>query len=366
MLVSHADLDEARQAGDPPADEVVAALGRDVWSINATLRHVHTNGCELPSELAPAARALLAPVLEEGDALPAWADVRRIARAQAWAERHLFHITVGLFCASLPSSYGAAKGARVLVATGRMERAQLDRRINETAQFFLDVVAVDGFGPSGRALRAIQKVRLMHAAVRRHLIDLQLDEGEIPINQEDMLGTLFSFSAMVVRSVRLLGVAVSDAEADDFQHLWRVVGALLGVRTDLMPEDFTASVALGRRIGARQYAPSVHGRALTAALLAGMEDHVPAARSAPRYLVRYLIGEPLADMIGVPAVDGFQSKLAFVRLVSAGGESRPLGAVAAKLTALLGRPLLQGVVSAKLRGGTASFSMPTRLRDATS
>lgn len=358
-LLTHADLDAARQLGDEPADRVIAALGSDVWTVNALLRHVHHNGEALPAAVPAAVRAFL----EDDAVLPAWADPVRIARAQAWASRHLFHVTVALFGASLPSSYGAAKGARVLVATGRMERATLDRRVNETAQFILDVVAVDGFGPRGAALRAAQKVRLMHAAVRGHLLERGLGEGEVPINQEDLLGTLFTFSAMVVRSVRMLGVEVSDQAADDFQHLWAVVGVLLGIREELLPEGHFASVELGRRIGARQYAASEHGRALTAALLAGMEDHVPAFRSVPRHLVRYLVGDPLADMIGIPADPSFQSKLALMRLVS-GPASKPLGAIAANFTALLGRPLLEGVVAAKLRGTTAAFAIPTKLRDA--
>jgi hypothetical protein len=43
------------------------------------------------------------------------------------------------------------------------------RRIVETAQFVLDVMAPDGLGHSGRGVRSAQKVRLMHAAIR-HLI----------------------------------------------------------------------------------------------------------------------------------------------------------------------------------------------------
>ena len=76
----------------------------------------------------------------------------------------------------------------------------------------------------------------MHAAVRPHLAARGLAEGETPINQEDLLGTLFCFSVVVIRSLRLLGAPVSDEDADDYYHLWRAVGAMLGIREQYVLE----------------------------------------------------------------------------------------------------------------------------------
>jgi hypothetical protein len=131
-------------------------------------------------------------------------DPPRAARAQSFAFRHLFQITLALFCASLPTAYGAARGSRVLAATGRMAGKELDRRVNETAQFLLDVLAPGAFSPNGSALRGIQKVRLMHAAVRAHLARPVRQRTEIAINQEDLLGMLFAFSVVVIRALRRL------------------------------------------------------------------------------------------------------------------------------------------------------------------
>jgi hypothetical protein len=229
--------------------------------------------------------------------------------------------------------------------------------VNETARFVLDVLAEDGFGPGGAAVRAIQKVRLVHAAVRQKLAGLAAFEGETPINQEDMLGTLFTFSVIVVRAVRRLSVPVDDRQADDFWALWRGAGAMLGVRDDLLPRDFASACDLADRIAARQVATSEHGRALTASLLEGMERHVPGLRFAPRALVRYLVGDRISDVLGVPADGAFQTKLAALRLLPR-GPSGPLAALARSIAPLLGRPLLEGIVAAKLGGRRPSFPMP--------
>ncbi|HTJ82686.1 MAG TPA: oxygenase MpaB family protein [Polyangiaceae bacterium] len=355
-LLSHEELDAARQVGDPPADALAQSLGRDAWVVNAALRHLHDNGAPLPDATPRSVRDFF----ETHVAIPSWADARRIRRAQQFASRHLFHVTVSLFCASLPISYAAERGARVLVATGRMQGDELDKRVNETAQFILDIVAEDGFGPRGSAVRAIQKVRLVHAAVRTHLQARGFDDSEVAINQEDQLGTLFSFSALVIRSLRKLGVQITDTEADDYHHLWHVVGAMLGIREDLLPPTYFAAHELGDRISARQLRGSEHGRLLMKTLLAGMEAHVPHLRAAPRHLVRHLIGDRLADELGVPGADAFRTTRAAFQLLPR-LPIAPLGGLARRLTPIVGRPLLEAVVAAKLGGIPPTFAMPERV-----
>jgi hypothetical protein len=346
-------LDAARQVGDPEADAVVERLGRDAWLVNAALRHAHRNDDPLPDAVPVAVRHFLA----EHAAPPAWLDALRAFHAQRWAMRHVLPLTACLFCASLPTAYGAARGARVLEATGRMHGAQLDRRVNETAQFVLDVVAEGSLGPDGGAIRAVQKVRLVHAAVRAQLRRSGRAGDEVPINQEDMLGTLGSFSVVVLRSLRRLGVDVDDHAAEDFYQLWRAVGAMLGIRADLLPSDLSAAGAVCDRIAERQHAASPEGRALMASLLDGMEQHVPAAlHVAPRYLVRHLVGERLADLLGVPpAGRSLQTGLDALRLLSPG---RPFRSIALTVSSLVGRPLLHAVVATKLGGVPATFAMP--------
>jgi hypothetical protein len=352
-ILSHDALDAARRMGDPEADAVVTSLGREAWAVNATLRHLHRNGDPIPDGVPERVRRFCS----EDVALPPWFDVARVGRAQRWASRHALHVTVALFCASLPTAYAAARGARVLRMTGRMEGTKLDRRVNETAQFVLDAIAEGAFAPEGCAIRSIQKVRLVHAAVRRTLSAKNDGDDEVPINQEDMLGTLCTFSVVVTRSLRRLGVPVGDDEAEDYFQLWRAVGAMLGIRDDLLPRDERAALDVAERIAERHFRASADGRALMAALLAGMEEHVPVCRFAPRYLVRHLVGETIADHLGVPCASDVGAQLALLRLLPR-RSTRPLASAALGLSSLLGRPLLGAVVMAKLRGAAPAFAMP--------
>jgi hypothetical protein len=352
-LLAHSELDAARHVGDPPADELIAALGPNIWAVNALLRHTHRNDSPLPDSLPPAVTRFC----RDEFVLPAWFDAERVNRAQTWASRHLFQLTTALFCASLPTAYAAARGARVLAATGRMRAAALDQRVNETAQFVLDVVAQGSFSGQGSALRSILKVRLMHAAVRAQLRGRAEFHEETPINQEDLLGTLGTFSVLVLRSLQLLGVRATEREAEDYYQLWRVVAVLLGVRERLLPANLWSARELSSRIAARHLQGSEHGRELMAALLTRMEQHVR-VKQAPRYLVRYLAGDAVAEHLGLPGDPAFQAKLAFLRLLPS--VPRAAEPIAERLSALIGAPLLRSVVLKKLEGAAAGFAMPVQ------
>jgi hypothetical protein len=336
-------LDAARLRGDPVADELVATLGDRAWPVVVLMRGVQGNREALPAALPVEARRFFAP-----EPAPAWLDPRRVQRAQRWAQEHLLHVTTALFCASLPSAYAAERGARVLAATERM-RTDVDRRVNETARFVLAVLAPGSLESDGGGIRAIQKTRFVHALVRRTLAGQAGagDRADRPINQEDLLGTLLGFSVIVIGAVRRLGVTVEPRAADDFFHLWRGVGALLGIEEPLLPPDFAAARQAAAMIGARQFRPSPHGRALMATLLARLEAHLPVLPDVPRLLVRHLLGERLAELLGVPpASEPPAAALALGRVL---GRGRALGqGLLLQATPLLARPLLEAIVAAKL------------------
>jgi len=343
MTWSDAKLDAARGCGDEAADRLVAGLAGRVWQINALLRGVRRNDDPLPEALPDEVRRFFATAA----ALPPWLDRTRVLAAQAWAQRHLFHITVALFCASLPSTYAAARGARVLLGTGRMQ-AELDRRVNETARFVLDILRPGSLDPSGSALVAIRKVRLIHAAVRA--LVPSLEPGDVAINQEDLLGTLIGFSVVVIRSLRRMGVDIDAGAAEDFYGLWRCVGAVLGVRDDMLPRDVAAACCAAERIVERQFRASPHGQALMANLLTRMVAHVdvPGLRTSPQVLVRYLLGDRTAELLGIPAADESIARSLVLRGLGATGR-------------LVGRRLLDTVVAVKLDGAPVHFDMPTRV-----
>lgn len=347
-----AALDAARQRGDGVADSVVLRLGREMWAMNTLMQGCRVNSQPLPDKLPVVAREFF----EQHSSLPSWFQKARVAAAQRWANQHLLHITAALFHASLPSAYAAERGATVLLATGRMA-SDIDRRVNVTARFVMDLLAQGSFEPQGMGIRSIQQVRLVHAAVRYWLRDRKPWPDEAALNQEDLLGTLFTFSVVVIRAVRRLGVSVSVQEADDFYHLWRVVGALLGIEETLMPHAFADAEALSNRIAQRHFRASEAGQQLMKALLTRINEHVMIPH-ATAYLVRRLSGDRVAEILGVAEDPSFQAtvgKLTRLPLL----DRLPLKTVLPQLTNVVGQPLLSSIIARNLGGDLPGFAAPT-------
>lgn len=354
-------LDRARRVGDPLVDVLVARTlrGSDAASSDAALARVCRDPLAPLDGLPPALVHYL-----ETQGLPAWAEPARLESAARFAERNAIAIATALFCAALPAAFTGAKGASVLRATGTLE-SDLDRRVNETGRFVFDVLMPGGFA-SGRAVRSAQCVRLVHGVVRHHVREHRApdapDGGEIPINQEDLLGMLFCFSVVVLDALAKMGIAVTRHEAEDYFHLWRVVGALLGIRETWLPRDLAAARRLARFVRERQSSPSADGRALARVLVSGIERHLPARGLgvlAPS-LVRYFLGDGSAHDLGMreamrhgdvaellPRVTTFLGRLGH----GAFGDALPL----------VGRAILEGVMAHKLAGREPTFYRPLSL-----
>ena len=216
--------------------------------------------------------------------------------------RHGWEVSLGLFCSSLPQGYAAGSCARCMGRT----RALIDnasRRIFETAQFLFDVLDEGGLTASGRGIRACQKVRLMHGALRR----LFGGEGEIerdghPVNQEDMLGTLLLFSVSTLDTMRKLEVLLTAAEEEAWIHTWAVIGHLLGVDGRLLPNSVADAEARLLAYKRRRWEATPQGRELRQ-LVALMQNIIPSRWLRFRALIRYFAGSRCADLLGLPTVD---------------------------------------------------------------
>lgn len=341
MIPNDTILDAARQIGDAPVDRLIGPMGREIWTLNMHLAQVTRDDQPLPQTILPELHALILP------ALPPWADIYRLRRAQAFARENLFGITVALFCASLPMSYTARAGARILCLTGRL-KGDVDRRIHETARFMLDVLEPGGFDAGGAGRIACGKVRLIHSAVRTAIL-ARGSETETPVNQEDQAGTLGLFAITVLKSLMRLGARVTPADREDYVYLWRVVGSMLGVEERFLPTSYEQGDALLRRIRARQCGPTEDGVVLMRILLERMEEHllVPAFNHAPRALVRYLIGDDYSDWLGIPAME---SPEAMKRVVAS----------ASKLSQAVGHKLIHLLTEVQIGKRPVLFPMPTR------
>jgi hypothetical protein len=294
-------LDSMREKTDPVADDPVGDVfdRGGVDAVNDVLRTLVRVDQPVPDDLPPELRDYLVDTLP----MPEWADMAKIKRGQQLFETWGVLIVLCLFCASLPSSYAAAKGVKVLYLTARLE-TDARRRVMETGQFLMDVLTVGGLDDEGKGRRTIQRVRLMHAAVR-HLIKARAKWNPRwgkPINQEDLAGTLLAFSAVVVDPMVRLGVTVSPEDVDAYIHLWNVIGHLLGVRDKMLVRDADDAIALVDAIRRRQFKASPEGQEMTKALMRLLDELTPSYEFDDTIppLIRHLIGDETADMLDVP------------------------------------------------------------------
>jgi hypothetical protein len=244
--------------------------------------------------------------------LPAWANPTMMKEGCAFFRKYVDELMMLLGCYSLPYCYAAADGAQVLYLSQRIQKDTYNRLL-ETAHFVLEVTRSDAFGPNGNGFLACTKIRLMHATIRFYTLHSGHWNGAwgLPINQEDMAGTNLAMSYVPIRGLRKINLVPDDRESEAYLHLWKVVGYLLGIREELLPENLREAYHLGHLIERRNNRASEAGVALTKSLLDSMVASLPesAPKNLPANQMRFLLGDETANLLGIPAADWTQNLL---------------------------------------------------------
>jgi hypothetical protein len=306
-----------------------------------------------------------ADYFERTAALPGGTDPEKLHLAEEMFARSAWATGIALFHAALPQCYAAGDGARVLAGTEALTQAT-ERRIIETAQFVFDVADRGALTPRGAGVRAAQKVRLLHAAIRhltRQQASWNMDWG-VPINQEDLALTLMTFAIVIVDAWKRMGLGFTPAEDEAWLHAWKVVGHLMGIRPELLPRDCADAQALLDTICAAQWKASEAGRQLTAALVGLSKRWLPSALGGDlsATLIRHFSGDRCADILGLPPSGSAESLIATVtRGLSLLGDPTRLPVLEAALQAV-GRELFKVLIASKRDGKETLFRLPPTLR----
>jgi hypothetical protein len=337
---TEAQLQQFRQTGDPPADQMIAQVfaHHGVGAVNQILSHFLDNSDDNApvSQLPPEAAQFLSATA----ALPVWADYSKLATAEALFLGQGTLIFLALTCASLPECYINGNEAEVLGVTNRLKGRRAFRRIIETAQLIVDVLAQGAFtSQTGSGTVAAQRVRILHAGMR-HLIgkakSFQASPSEdplwtqlaaathdaaavpinqVPINQEQLAYTLCTFSYVILRSLAILKVEIADNQRDAYVHSWAVAGHLLGVQDELIPLDFAQAQALFDRLKADQFRATKEGCTLTASLrifMSELLDFPWVGSQSATFLMRTLLDERTATALGIGRLSLLDRLVAFL------------------------------------------------------
>lgn len=292
--------------GDPLADQGAA----DLWEIPVK------GQMEMIDSALQSARDQTVPrslhrLVESIRDTPQWVDFEQVNRGASLILRSglLGGITLG--AKSLIEGYCAPAGNKPLVFSGQLQK-RTAMRLTETARFVEAVASPEELRPHGDGEEITLKVRLMHARVRGLLSadDRWRDDlWGLPINQHDMAATIHLFSTVFLAGIQFLGLQVSPQEEEDFFHLWRYVGFLIGVNEGLLPRSAREFRRQWEIFELTQAPPDEDSKELTLALLEGplraaktdeerrrLKRHTEWAKGVSRAL----IGKELADHLGLP------------------------------------------------------------------
>lgn len=367
-------LDSLRRQGDPQADRAVHRLmqGREVRTVNEIFKTLRSDADPLPADTPEPFREFV----EATGRLPSWVDAARLDRGGRVFLKHAVSASVVLLASSLPRGYAAPSLCKILSISRDLQKHPYDRLMG-VLQLMVNVAGPGSFAPGGRAVVTAQKLRLLHAGVRTLVPRFRPGYEErhgVPVNHEDMLATIMGFSYLVTEGIRRMGLALSDAEAEDYYYLWRVYAQMMGIHPDGSPEDgayipadvgeageFYASYARRQETGP---AENPYGVVLTRDNLDMMKELIPKPLRllgfgyAPAIAMTELLTPEELARVGLRPATGHKAvKLVFdlfLRLAQA-GEALPFSS---RLAALM----FQHMIDVD-RGGEVTFSIPVRLAD---
>ncbi|KAG9104874.1 hypothetical protein FRC06_006699 [Ceratobasidium sp. 370] len=297
----------------------------------------------------------------------------QILRAQTFFYTYSAPILAALMHFSLAGGFASARITRVLHSVSYLvpgksgnsgeysvTEATNDRtfkRLLETLQMVLDVMggsaalaeleglktgsptAAHALVPGEEGWRSTVRVRLLHGVARRRIME-RLHHGRVkpgipnydfdadgyPINQEDLAATLASFSIAPLWCLSRQGYHASHSDREDFLALWKHAGFYLGIEPAILArhfntvstsEKFLASAVvhllespLIQPEGYKPTSSSLPPPTMPILRAISARPPFPSSLAYNCALTRFLIGDTLADHLGVPQTPTLQ----YVRL----------------------------------------------------
>ena len=337
-------LNDFRHRGDPLADEVIEAFAAQYGSSIQELAEKLENMIRMPHkdkiiedimEYFPddkSIRDALEKYFIQAVSLPDWVDAEKLELGANVFQDHMFSCVMVLACASLPITYVCQPDTKVLGYTRRLID-DAPKRLIETAQMVVDVMgdgglSIQGNSLTGKGVRSILKIRLIHASVRymmlhkekilaEHQHDNDIDPDNfllayvfdsvqeqckwpedkkpnrweikkdgIPINNEALAIILLTFSYTILRGLKAIGVKLNQQQQDAYLHSWNIVGYVLGLDEEFLQEfsSYAKTEIIYEQILLRRRGHSEDGVLLQRALLKAFSENAHRLIFAARLL----------------------------------------------------------------------------------
>lgn len=324
-------------------------------------------------DAVPDAPASLRTLFAHVDQVPPWVEWDRIERGGKLLFRTSMAGGVTLGAKSLCYGYCSPGGNKPLAFSGRLDGPAVGRRLAETGRFVTTTCTPGGLRRFGEGFAATVKVRMMHAQVRRLLRkapEWRSDLWGTPINQHDTVATSLLFSAVFIEGVRQFGFRVTRREAEDFLHLWKYSGYVIGAPPELLPDTEDDANVLADIITLTQAPPDEDSRRLVESLIQSPVTQAPtedAKQKAQLHVdlgygfCRTLLGDALCDDLRLPP-SVWRWAIPTARLVV--GAAEPLRRLVPRVDAAyveLGQRYWANTLKIGLAGEPARFAPPDAL-----
>lgn len=247
---------------------------------------------------------------DQVNTVPEWVDWDQIERGQKVFYRYGAATITGLTYQSLLGGMAGSRVAEVLARTGGFNIKNLRRRLLETTQFNIQCTTdLASIKPGGDGFASCLRVRLLHATVRRRILQItslhpsyySVEENGLPINDLDCIGTIAVFSATIIwQSLPRQGIFLRPQEVHDYLALWRLVAHYMGTPTECFSTPAKAK-AIMESLYLYEYTPSPTSRLHAGNIIQALENTAPvyASRSYLTANARWLNGDQLADALGL-------------------------------------------------------------------
>ena len=305
--------------GDPLADAAMDTLASFSQADSHRLIEAGMNGDE--EKLREAPDALRAFFRELDHPPPFEYDSEKAAVGARAFYKYSDLFFVGLVLDSLVTGLSEDL-AKAFCITGRT--AGNLRRVRQNTRQLVEITLPGGMDRQGDGWKLTVRIRMIHAQVRRMLLDS--DEWDIPseglpLHMAHMALASTGFSAILLDSARKMGVPLTEEESKGFMHIWHYVTWLLGVPDELLyrTEEEALYVRKIARLCERQPGEMAvevaHGYIGTVPELLGVDKPAKKKRllNALYRTSRALIGNELADTLQFPKQSTIGA-LAFIRI----------------------------------------------------
>ncbi|KAI0873860.1 hypothetical protein GGS24DRAFT_501330 [Hypoxylon argillaceum] len=252
--------------------------------------------------------------------IPEWVDWDQIERGQKIFFRYGGPAMTTLTFLSLLGGMGSARTIETLDRTGGFDVKVVRRRLLETTQHTLNVHrSLESIQPGGDGFVDSVRVRLLHTAVRRRIMQMasqqpeyySIDKYGVPINDLDSIGTISTFSATLIWiGLPRQGIYMRPQEILDYLALWRYVAYIMGAPHEWMATPESAR-SMMESLLVSEIRPSAVSANLANNIIAGLQDHAPtyASREFMCAQTYWLNGRDLAEKLDIDRPSLYYSAL---------------------------------------------------------